>query len=153
MTAVRLWIAASHDPAHRNGGWAFVRADAEPVGRAGGERRTTRARMALAGFLSSLKDVPPGAPLAVVAPRPDALVLHALLKPPAEPPTDDLDLRAGLAKALEGRSWTLAVGDPAAATPTAFVAAWADTASGKAKAGGAFEHPIPRPNLAKVRGL
>jgi hypothetical protein len=153
VTAVRIWIAASHDTAHRNGGWAFVRAGAEPVGRAGGERRTTRARMALAGFLAALKDLPAGALLAVVAPRPDALVLHALLKPPAEPPADDLDLRAGVAKSLEGRTWTLAVGDPAAATPTAFVAAWADTASEKAKAGGAFENAIPKPNLAKARGL
>ncbi|HEY0650642.1 ribonuclease H [Phenylobacterium sp.] len=153
MAAVRLWIAASHDAAHRNGGWAFVRAGAEPVGRAGGERRTTRARMALAGFLSALKDVPAGAALAVVAPRPDALVLHALLKPPADPPTDAPDLRAALAKALTGRTWTLAIGDAAAATPTAFVTAWADMASEKAKASGAFEHAIPKPNLAKAKGL
>jgi hypothetical protein len=153
VTAVRIWIAASHDPAHRNGGWAFVRAGGEPVGRAGGERRTTRTRMTLAGFLSSLKDAPAAAPLAVVAPRPDAVVLHALLKPPAEPPADDLDLRAALAKALEGRTWSLAVGDPAAATPTVFVLAWADMASEKAKAGGAFEHAIPKPNLAKAKGL
>jgi hypothetical protein len=152
VAAVRLWIAASHDAAHRNGGWAFVRAGAEPVGRAGGERRTTRARMALAGFLSALKDVPAGAALAVVAPRPDALVLHALLKPPADPPTDAPDLRAALAKALTGRTWTLAIGD-AAATPTAFVTAWADMASEKAKASGAFEHAIPKPNLAKAKGL
>ena len=87
---LRLWVAASHDPAHRSGGWAFVRAgDGDPTGRAGGERRTTRARMALAGFLAALKDVAAGAPLAVVAPRPDALVLHTLLKPPAEPPARD----------------------------------------------------------------
>ena len=72
MGAVRLWIAASHDPAHRNGGWAFVRSGGgEPVGRAGGDRRTTQPRMALAGFLEALKDLPAGAPLAVVAPRPD----------------------------------------------------------------------------------
>lgn len=153
MSAVRIWIAASHDPAHRNGGWAFVRAGAEPVGRAGGERRTTRARMALAGFLSALKDVPAAAALSVVAPRADALVLHPLLKPPPEPPSDDADLRAALRKALDGRAWTLAVGDPGAATPTAFVTAWADTASEKAKAGGAFENAIPKTNLAKAKGL
>ena len=149
----RLWIAASHDAAHRNGGWAFVRADTEAVGRAGGERRTTRARMSLAGFLSALKDVPAGAALAVVAPRPDALVLHTLLKPPADPPADDLDLRAALTKVLTGRAWTLAVGDPTAVTPTAFVIAWADMASEKAKASGAFENAIPKTNLAKAKGL
>lgn len=149
----RIWIAAAHDAVFRNGGWAFVRADAEPVGRAGGDRRTTRARMALAGFLAAVKDVPAGAPLGVVAPRPDAMVLHTLLKAPAEPPADDVDLRAALAKALAGRTWTLAVGDPAAATPTSFVTAWADTASEKAKAGGAFETAIPKNNLAKAKGL
>lgn len=152
MTA-RLWIAAAHDAAHRNGGWAFVRKDGEAMGRAGGDRRTTRARMALAGFLSALKDLPAGAALVVVAPRPDALVLHTLLKPPAEPPADDLDLRALLAKALEGRAWTLAVGDPAGPTPISFAAAWADLAGEKAKAGGAFENAIPRTNLAKAKGL
>ena len=109
--------------------------------------------MALAGFLSALKDLPAGLALAVVAPRADALVLHGLLKPPGEPPTEDLDLRAALAKALEDRAWTLAVGDPAAATPTSFVTAWADTASGKAKASGRFESAIPRTNLAKAKGL
>lgn len=153
MTSTRIWIAAAHDAVYRNGGWAFVRADAEPIGRAGGDRRTTRARMALAGFLAALKDVPAGAALAVVGPRADALVLHGLLKPPAEPPADDLDLRASLAKALAGRAWTLAVGDPAGPTPAAFAAAWADLASDKAKAGGAFENAIPKPNLAKAKGL
>ena len=149
----RFWIAASHDAVHRNGGWAFVRAGDEPVGRAGGDRRTTRARMALGGFLAALKDLPAGAPLAVVAPRPDALVLHTLLKPPTDPPTDDVDLRAVLAKALAGRAWTLAIGDPAGPTPASFAAAWADMASEKAKAAGAFEHAIPKPNLAKAKGL
>ena len=149
----RLWIAASHDAAHRNGGWTFVRAGDEPQGRAGGERRTTRARMALAGFLAALQDIPPAAPLAVVAPRPDALVLHTLLKPPADPPAEDTDLRALLAKALAGRAWTLAVGDPAGPTPTSFAAAWADMASEKAKAGGPFENAIPKTNLAKAKGL
>lgn len=149
----RIWIAATHDAVFKNGGWAFVRAGAEPTGRAGGDRRTTRARMALAGFLAALKDVPAGAALAVVAPRPDAVVLHTLLKPPAEPPTEDVDLRASLRKALDGRAWTLAVGDPAAATPTPFVTAWAATASEKAKAGGAFENAIPKTNLARAKGL
>lgn len=154
MTAVRLWIAASHDAAHRNGGWAFVRAGGgETVARAGGERRTTRARTMLTGFLAALKDLPADAALGVVAPRADALILHTLLKPPAEPLAQDLDLRAVLATALEGKAWTLAVGDPAGPTPAAFVAAWADTASEKAKMGGGFQIAIPKTNLAKVKGL
>lgn len=149
----RIWIAAAHDPAHRNGGWAFVRGGVEPVGRAGGDRRTTRARMALAGFAAALKDVPAAAPLTIVAPRTDALVLHTLLKPAATPPADDLDLRAMLAKALAGHTWTLAVGDPVGPTPAAFAAAWAETASEKAKMAGAFDNAIPKTNLAKAKGL
>lgn len=157
MTAVRLWIAASHDAAHRNGGWAFVRAAAETVSRAGGDRRTTRARTILSAFLAALKDLPESAALAVVAPRADALILHSLLKPPpggpGDPPPEDQDLRTILGKALEGKAWTLAVGDPNGPTPAAFVAAWADTASEKAKMGGAFQIAIPKTNLAKVKGL
>lgn len=120
---------------------------------AGGERRTTRARTTLSGFLAALKDVPAGAPLAVVAPRPDAVVLHAFLKPPKDPPAGDLDLRAAVEKALAGRAWTLALGDPEAPTPFNFTVAWADTASEKAKMGGAFAVAIPKTNLAKVKGL
>lgn len=153
MTDVRLWIAASHDAAHRNGGWAFVRKGADIVARAGGDRRTTRARTILSAFVAALKDLPAGAALAVVAPRADALILHTLLKPPAEPPTDDQDLRTVLAKALEGKAWTLAVGDPTGPTPVGFTIAWADTASEKAKMGGAFQIAIPKTNLAKVKGL
>jgi len=127
--------------------------DGEVAGRAGGDRRTTRARMALSGFLAALKELPGASPVVVIAPRADALVLHALLKPSADPPTDDLDLRAGLAKALAGRAWRLAVGDPTGPTPMAFAAAWADLARDKAKAGGAFTNAIPKTNLAKVKGL
>ena len=153
MTAVRIWIAAAHDPAHLNGGWAYVRAGKEVSGMAGGDRRTTRVRTVLSGFAAALKDLPPGAPLSVVAARAEALVLHPLLKRPKDPPTEDLDLRAALAKALDGHIWTLALGDPDAPTPFNFTVAWAEMASEKAKMGGAFTAPIPKTNLAKVRGL
>ena len=150
---MRIWIAASHDAVHRNGGWAFVRTGNEVMGMAGGERRTTRARTALTGFAAALKGTAAGEALAVVASRPDALVLHTLLKSPKDPPTEDLDLRAGLAKVLDGRAWTLAIGDPDAPTPFSFAVAWAEMAGEKAKMGGAFSAAIPRTNLAKVRGI
>lgn len=150
---MRIWIAAAHDAGLGVGGWAFVRDGAEPSGQAGGDRRTTRTRMALAGFLAAVKDVPPAEPLKVVAPEADARVLYALLKPPATPPEDNPDLRASLAKALAGRAWTLAVGDPSGATPAAFAVAWADLARDKARSGGAFAAAIPRSNLAKAKGL
>ena len=150
---MRIWIAASHDAVHRNGGWAFVRTGIEVVGMAGGERRTTRARTALTGFAAALKGAAAGEALAVVASRADALVLHTLLKAPKEPPAADLDLRASLAKALEGRTWTLAIGDPDAPTPFNFAVAWADMASEKAKMSGTFSAAIPKSNLAKARGI
>ncbi len=150
---MKLWLAASHDKAHRNGGWAFVREGSPVAGWAGGERRTTRARMALAVLAIAVRDLASDTPLSVIAARPDALVLHGLLKPPADPPADDPDLRAELAKALSGRAWTLALGDPTGPTPLKFAAAWADLAAEKAKTGGAFVAAIPRTNLAKVEGL
>jgi hypothetical protein len=150
---MRIWIAAAHDAAHLNGGWAFVRAGAEVSGVAGGERRTTRARTALSGFAAALKELPAGEALTVVAPRADAMVLHTLLKPPKDAPTTDLDLRAMLAQALTGRTWSLAVGDPDAPTPFNFAVAWADMASEKAKTSGAFTAAIPKTNLAKVKGI
>jgi hypothetical protein len=150
---LKLWIAASHDATWKNGGWAFVRAGAEVTGWAGGDRRTTRARMALAAFAAALKDTPAGAGPAVIAARPDALVLHTLLKPPADPPAEDLGLRAQFAKLLEGRAWTLAVGDPKTLPPLAFATAWSDLAADKAKASGAFTNAIPKTNLAKVQGV
>lgn len=153
MSPVRIWIAASHDAAHLNGGWAFVRVGTEVYGVAGGDRRTTRARTALSGFIAALKDIPAGETLSVVAPRPDAMVLHQLLKPPKDAPTEDLDLRAALARTLSGRTWTLALGDPDALTPFTFAVAWADMASEKAKMGGAFTAAIPKTNLAKAKGI
>jgi hypothetical protein len=153
VAAVRIWIAADHDAAHQNGGWAFVRAGEALSGWAGGDRRTTRARMALAGLTAALKDLPAGASLAVVAPPADARVLHSLLRPPEVPPTEDLDLRAALTAALAGVAWRITAGDPKAATPLAFAAAWADLSSGKARTGGAFTAAIPKSNLAKVAGL
>jgi hypothetical protein len=150
---LRLWIAASHDAGLGVGGWAFVRDGAEPAGWAGGERRTTRPRMALAGFAAALKGVPAGEPLTVVAPEPDARVLHALLKPPATPMDDNADLRAALATVLAGRDWKLAVGDPKGPSPVAFAAAWAETAREKARSGGPFAAAIPKANLAKAKGL
>lgn len=109
--------------------------------------------MALAALATALKDVPPGSEILVVAPRADALVLHTLLKPPAEPIADDADLRKALGAAIAERTLKLAAGDPSQPTPLQFAAAWADTASDKAKMGGAFTIAIPRTNLAKVKGL
>lgn len=147
---MKLWIAATYDTAHRNGGWAFVLEGVPLIGWAGGERRTSHARMALSGLATTVRDLGIETPLSVIAARPDALVLHSVLKPPVEPPTEDLDLRAELAIGLAGRMWTIALGDPAGLTPLKFATAWAALAAEKAKMGGAFVSAIPKSNLLKA---
>jgi hypothetical protein len=109
--------------------------------------------MALTALVRALKDAPTAAELTVIAPRADALTLHTLLKPPPEPIADDADLRSALAAAFAGRTWKLAAGDTATPTPLQFAAAWAETASEKAKMAGGFSSAIPKTNLAKAKGL
>lgn len=148
----RLWLAATHHRAFLNGGWAFVRAvGAEVTGAAGGDRRTTPAKMALAGLVEALKDLPAG-----------EAVLHvdaagaALLAPlfGADPPADaDLAAYAPAAAALATRAVRLARLPDPVGTPLAFARAWADLASDKAKSAGPFRSAIPKTNLAKVPGL
>jgi len=148
----RLWLAATHHKAFLNGGWAFVRAvGADITGAAGGERRTTPVRMALAGLAEALKDLPAGEAVLHVDAA-DAARLSPLFG--GEPPADeDLAPYAPLVAALAARAVRVTrIADPAG-TPLAFARAWADLASDKAKAAGPFRAPIPKTNLAKVQGL
>ena len=143
----RLWLAAQHHKAFLNGGWAWVRTDGSDLtGYAGGERRTTRARMTLQGLVKALEGVT--GQVQVHASGPDAAVLAGLLTPPDEPPADDPDLRKVLAPRLA--ALTLLRIEAAPQTRLAFTQAWADTASERAKARGPFVVAIPRPNLAKA---
>ncbi|WP_309642895.1 hypothetical protein [Phenylobacterium sp.] len=155
MSAIRLWTLSSHHPAFRVGGWAHVRSTAEGLaGVAGGARNITPERTALAGFAAALKDLPPG-PLAVHTDSPILLgpVRAVILREAAEPPESDLDLWAQIQTALAGRAATFVRVTISPNTPQAFAAAWAELARDKAKAGGPFSSPIPKPNLAKVQGL
>lgn len=150
---VRLWIAASHHPAHRCGGWAFVRVAAgQSSGAAGGERYVTAARIALAGLVAALHDLPPGPEVEIVTASPELLAFAAVLDgdPAAEAPQDDLDLWARILTAGKGRRLALRRGDAPANSPLAFCAAWAELARDKAKAAGAFDSAIPRNALAKL---
>jgi hypothetical protein len=148
----RLWLAATHHKAFLNGGWAFVRArGAELAGAAGGDRRTSRLAMALAGLQDGLKDLAPGEAVLHLGAE-DAVLLAPLFG--GEPPKDvDPAAYGPAAAALAGRAVRLArIADPAR-TPLAFAQAWADLASDKAKSTGAFRNPIPKPNLGKIQGL
>ncbi|MCR5877388.1 ribonuclease H [Phenylobacterium sp. J367] len=149
---LRLWLCAAHHKAFLNGGWAFVRAaGAERSGVAGGDRRTNRLAMLVAGLVDALKDQPLGDAVLHLAAA-DAVLLAPLAG--GEPPKDvDPAAYAPAVAALKGRPLRLVkLADPAG-TPLAFAQAWADLASDKAKATGAFRSAIPKPNLAKVAGL
>ncbi len=152
----RLWARSAHHAAFKCGGWAFARLIAgERSGQAGGDRNTTPRRMALAGLVAALKDLPPGA---VAIDLGDAAVAALARKIAAgqalaedETPSEDLDLWAALTTALKGRAVTFtASGVGAKGGPQGFAQAWAELAMDKAKMGGAFVSAIPKPHLAKV---
>lgn len=152
----RLWTRSAHHAAFKCGGWAFVRVVAgERSGQAGGERNTTPRRMALAGVVAALKDLPPGAVAIDLGDAALAILARKIAAGQAlaedETPTEDLDLWAALTTALKGRTVTFsASGGGAKGGPQAFAQAWADLAMDKAKMGGTFASAIPKPNLAKV---
>ena len=160
---IRIWTASTYHPAFLCGGWAWVRlVDGEIRAAAGGERRTTADRVALAGLAGALADLPPGGAgevvlvespggeLAAVSPELAALPAAA---PGREPPTADLDLWARIATGAGGRSIRLARASAAAGGAIAFVSAWAEQGQRKAKATGPFAASIPRNQLEAVAGL
>lgn len=154
---IRIWARSNHHAAFRCGGWAWVRADAEPIGQAGGERNTTAARMALAALAAALKEAPQGPITLDLADATLARAVRRLAQGPAftaqDAPTEDLDLWAALTTALAGRAVTFvpAVAEPFKGSPAAFAQAWAELARDKAKAAGPFAAAIPRANLAKLK--
>lgn len=155
---IRIWTRFAHHPAFKAGGWAYVRAPGrgEPVGQAGGARDTTAQRMALAGLVAALADLPKAVTVRVDLSSPElARIARRIASGPAfaadEAPALDLDLWAQLTTALAGRTMTFELGDASfKGGPAPFAQAWADLAQDKAKASGAFVHPIPKPNLAKL---
>jgi ribonuclease HI len=156
MTApLRIWICTAHNPAFRCGGWASLRADANQVtGAAGGERNTTAQRMALAGLVSALRGLPPGADqlIHIQTTNPEAALLAEILAGRAQP-EDDLDLWAQVTIASRGYRLEIVRVPAKPDTPTAFADAWANLAMDKAKATGPFTAAIPKANLAKAPGL
>jgi hypothetical protein len=141
---IRIWLAASHHDGFRCGGWAYVRLTGPEVsGAAGGARQITAER----------------ARLSAGSPGPTGVTLHSaseamldlgkMIAGTAEPPSDDLDLWAQIGAAVAGRAVRFVRTESAPSSPAAFVAAWADLARDKAKAGGPFSAVIPKSNLAK----
>lgn len=150
---IRIWVEISHQPAFRCGGWAFVRAEGSALtGAAGGERSPSAERIALAGVLAGLKDLPAGRTVEVRTAAPAIAALARRvgeLDAGGEAPAEDLDLWAQLTAARNTHRILFggAVSQPR--TPTAFAAAWAELARDKAKSS-PFSATIPKANLAKA---
>ena len=146
-----LWLEIAHHAAFRVGGWAFVRRDPDGAltGWAGGERRITAERTALAAFTSAFKDIRGPARVLTTAPLVVGVPARiAAAKAGEDPPSEDLDLWALAMTALSGGD--VAMAKAAAGDRTsAFATAWAELGRDRAKDKGPFVSAIPKPNLAK----
>ena len=155
MSTVTLWTAAlcKSDPGY--GGWAHVRrnADGSLAGAAGGERRTSGARMVLSGAieaLTALGDAP--ADTAVTLYFTDPNLAAELVTADGAYALAEPEAWAAARKLLAARPLlTLAL--LADAAPAAgFLKAWADFGLDTAKTRGSFKAAIPKPNLMKFPG-
>ena len=151
---VRIWLEVAHHGAFRIGGWAVVRLNAGAVsGTAGGERLIDPERNALTAISAAISSLPPGTSVEIHSSSPLVLAVPgriAAAEMGENPPTENLDLWAGAATALARLDAVLRPAQLAAGGPTAFAAAWAEFAQGRAKQRGAFSAPIPKVNLAKA---
>lgn len=159
MAAVTVWIASLCRPDPGYGGWAFVRrTDGETgaaaiKGAAGGERRTSGAKMslvALAEALDSLSDLPAGAAVTLRFLDPDLagqLVTPDGLYASAEP-----EVWAAARAALAARPVLELVPAAPGDAATGFLTAWAEFGLDTAKSRGSFKAAIPKPNLIKFPG-
>ena len=139
---VEVWIGTA-EAAGGYGGWAYVGlGGAEPRGVAGGDRRTSRARMALTAALEALGELDPGVDVVLCTAD------RSLAAGPAAEPDEDADLHARLAAAVSSRTGATRFRlRPAADEASRFADAWAAFALDSAKTKGAFSSPIPKPNL------
>ncbi len=159
MAAVTLWIASLCRPDPGYGGWSFVRrmnggTDAAAIkGAAGGERRTSAAKMSLTALteaLGSLSDLPKETSVTLRVADPDL--------------AGQLVASDGAYATAEPQAWTAAgaaltarpILELVPASPTdpasGFLNAWAEFGLDTAKTRGSFKAAIPKPNLLKFPG-
>jgi hypothetical protein len=155
--SVKIWTAACYHAAFRCGGWAYVRdVGPELSGAAGGDRNTTLQQMAFAGVAAALKTLPKAqTPVEVLTPHPELVGLSEHLKARTTPEnlsTEVLGPWMTMVHLAAARPIQIVYDPPRVKTPIAFALAWADLARDKAKAGGHFISPIPKPNLANMPG-
>ncbi len=158
MTVI-LWTASlcRSDPGY--GGWSFVRriegqTGPEAIkGAAGGERRTSGARMSLIALteaLASLTDQPANA--AVTLYFEDPALATELVSADGAYATAEPEAWAAARAAVAARPVLNLAPLPPNAPAAGFLAAWADFGLDTAKTRGSFKAAIPKPNLLKFPG-
>lgn len=159
MAAATLWIASLCRPDPGYGGWSWVRrlegetGAAAIKGAAGGERRTSGARMSLTALteaLDSLSDLPAGAAVALRFSDPN--LAAQLVASDGDYATAEPDAWAAARKALAARPALNLVPAPAGDGAGGFLAAWAEFGLDTSKTRGSFKAAIPKPNLLKFPG-
>lgn len=158
MTVI-LWTASLCRPDPGYGGYAFVRrlegetGAAAIKGAAGGERRTSGARMALTALteaLASLSDQPSG--VAVTLHFSDPALAAELVAADGAYATAEPEAWAAARAAVAGCPVLTLVPLAANAEALGFLAAWAEFGLDTSKTRGAFKAAIPKPNLLKFPG-
>jgi ribonuclease HI len=156
---VTLWTASLCKPDPGYGGYAFVRRLAGETGAAaikgaaGGERRTSGARMALTALteaLASLSDLPAG--VAVTLHFSDSTLASELVSADGAYATAEPEAWAAARAAVAACPVLTLVPLAANAEALGFLAAWADFGLDTSKTRGAFKAAIPKPNLLKFPG-
>lgn len=159
MVAVTLWIASlcRQDPSY--GGWSYVRRiDGETgaaaiKGAAGGERRTTAAKMSLTALteaLDGLSDLP--ADTAVTLRFSDLELASQLVTADGDYATSEPDAWATARAAVAARPVLEMVPSPKDDEANGFLGAWAEFGLDTSKSRGTFKAAIPKPNLMKFPG-
>ncbi|ATC32653.1 ribonuclease H [Caulobacter vibrioides] len=159
MAAVTVWIASLCRPDPGYGGWAYVRKmDGETgaaaiKGAAGGERRTSAAKMSLLALteaLESLTDLPPET--AVTLRFLDSDLAGQLVAADGAYATAEPDAWAAARAAVASRPALDLVPSSPSQASNGFLSAWAEFGLDTAKSRGSFKAAIPKPNLLKFPG-
>ncbi len=157
--SVTLWTAAlcKQDPGY--GGWAFVRRQdgesgaAAIKGAAGGERRTSLAKMSLTALieaLTSLSDLPADA--AVTLRFADPALAGELVASDGAYALAEPEAWAAARALVAARPVLKLVPLAASAPASGFLTAWAEFGLDTSKSRGSFKAAIPKPNLLKFPG-
>lgn len=159
MAAVTVWIASLCRPDPGYGGWAYVRKmDGETgaaaiKGAAGGERRTSGAKMSLLALteaLESLTDLP--ADVRVTLRFLDADLAGQLVAADGAYATTEPDVWTAARAAVASRPVLDLVPSSPSQASNGFLSAWAEFGLDTAKSRGSFKAAIPKPNLMKFPG-